>query len=92
MQELNEESPDQPDLTNGVSSIVLKENAKKWQVFTRVNYQGAKVTLEPGRRYSSRDAMGLDNPVQSMRTFQENGDVKESDADEKKVDISSSNP
>ncbi|KAJ7378927.1 hypothetical protein OS493_019622 [Desmophyllum pertusum] len=87
VKELNDESQDQPDLTNeftsGVSSIVLKENAKKWQVFTRVNYQGAKVTLEPGRRYTSPDAMGLDNPVQSMKRFHENGDDKESDdADE----------
>ncbi|KAJ7378928.1 hypothetical protein OS493_019623 [Desmophyllum pertusum] len=94
VKELNDESQDQPNLTNeftnGVSSIVMKEKAKKWQVCTDVNYQGVKVILQPGRRYTSRDAMGLDNPVQSMKRFQETGDVKESDEDEKLIDLSSS--
>ena len=47
----------------------MHENAKKWQVFTKVGYHGAKVFLDPGRRYASLDAMGLANPVKSMRRF-----------------------
>lgn len=45
----------------------MKENAKKWQVFTEVGYHGAKVTLDPGRCYTSLDAMGLGNTVKSVR-------------------------
>lgn len=52
-----------------MQSIVLKEIAPKMQVFTRVGYHGAHVILEPGRRYSSLDAMGLENPVMSLRKF-----------------------
>ena len=57
------------DLPNGAHSIVLKENAEKMQVFTKVGFNGAHVTLQPGRRYSSLDAMGLVNPVVSLRMF-----------------------
>jgi len=69
-QELPEDSPDLADLANfpnGVKSIILKENSKKWQVFTQAGFHGAKVILEPGRRYASLDAMGLGNAVKSMR-------------------------
>ena len=73
IKELQETSPGLPDLTGtfpkGVSSIILKENAKKWQVFTKVGYNGAHVTLQPGRRYSSLDDIGLENPIISLRTF-----------------------
>ena len=34
-----------------------------------VTTNGAHVTLQPGRRYSSLDAMGLVNPVVSLRMF-----------------------
>ena len=57
------------DFPDGVKSAVFKGNAEKWQVFTQVGYHGAKVILEPGRRYTSLDAMGLENPVKSMRRF-----------------------
>jgi len=61
------------DLSNtfpgGARSIILKENAEKWKVFTQVGYHGTKATLQPGRSYSSLDAMGLANPVFSMRKF-----------------------
>lgn len=69
--ELDENAPDFTDLTNtfsrGARSIVLKENAQKWQVCSQVEYEGAHVILEPGRRYSSLCVMGLVNPVMSMR-------------------------
>jgi len=56
------------DLPNGAHSIVLKENAEKMQVFTKVGFNGAQVTLHPGRRYSSLDAMnGLETKI--SRTF-----------------------
>lgn len=51
----------------GVNSVVINENAKKWQVFTKVGYHGAIDILEPGRRYTSLDTMGLGNPVKSLR-------------------------
>lgn len=73
IKELQETSPGLPDLAGtfpkGVSSIILKENAKKWQVFTKKGYNGAHVTLQPGRRYSSLDDIGLENPIISLRTF-----------------------
>ena len=47
----------------------MKENAKKLEVFTEKGYHGAKVTLVPGRRYTSLDAMGLGNSVKSIRRF-----------------------
>ena len=47
----------------------MMENAKKLEVFTEKSYHGAKVTLDPGRRYTSLNAMGLENPVKSMRKF-----------------------
>lgn len=60
--------------------MILGENAKKWQVFTQVSYQGANTKLMPGRHYTSLDAMGLGNPVQSMKRFSagghDNTDVK----------------
>lgn len=62
-QDLSESFP------KGVRSIILEENAPKMHVFTRVGYHGAHVTLEPGRRYPSLDAMGLENPVLSFRKF-----------------------
>lgn len=69
---MDEDSPNSPDLTStfpkGASSIVLKEDATKLQVFTKVGYHGAQVTLHPGRRYSSLDAMGLVNPVMSIES------------------------
>ena len=49
--------------------MVLKENAEKMQVFAKRGFRGAHVTLHPGRRYSSLDAMGLVNPVCSLRMF-----------------------
>ena len=58
------------DLPNGAHSIVLKENAEEMQVFTKVGYNGAHLTLEPGRRYSNLSAMGLENPIMSMRKSQ----------------------
>ena len=73
LQELNKDSPDCESLTsdfpNGVSSIVVEETAKKWQVFTQVGYRGVSAPLEPGRHYSSLDAMGLGIPVKSMKRF-----------------------
>lgn len=71
-QELKQDSPDFPDLSKfsgGIKSVILDENAKKWQLFTQVGYQGVSVILEPGRRYTSLDAMGLGSPVKSMREF-----------------------
>lgn len=53
----------------GVRSIALEDNATKWQVFSHAGYHGASVTLVPGRRYSSLNAMGLQNPVKSLRKF-----------------------
>ena len=50
----------------------MDENTKKWQVFTKVSYLGAKVTLKPGRRYTSLDSMGLGNYVKSMRRLPAN--------------------
>ena len=50
-------------------SITSEENATRCQVFTQVGYQGASVTLKPGRRYLTLDAMGLGNPVMSLRKF-----------------------
>ena len=47
----------------------MYENAEKSQVFTEKDYHGTKVFLVPGRRYTSLDAMGLENPVKSMRRF-----------------------
>ena len=57
------------EFPNGVSSIILKENATKWQVFTQLGYHGAKVSLDPGRRYKNLDDMGLGNTVKSIRRF-----------------------
>ena len=79
LQELNKGSPDCDNLTNdfpnGARSIVVEETAKKWQVFTQVRYQGVSATLEPGRHYSSLDAMGLGIPVNSMKRFAGDTDV-----------------
>ena len=80
LQELNNDSPDSEDLTsdfpNGAKSIIVEETAMKWQVFTQVGYQGASVTLDPGRHYTSLDAMGLGIPVKSMKRFSgDNTDV-----------------
>lgn len=47
----------------------MGENAEKRQVFTQMSYQGANTILMPGRHYTSLDAMGLGNPVQSMKRF-----------------------
>ncbi|XP_073252314.1 development-specific protein S-like isoform X1 [Porites lutea] len=78
--ELGKNSAESADLTenlpNGVHSIVLKENAEKMQVFTKISFHGAHVTLHPGRRYSSLDAMGLVNPVVSLRIFNKPGVVQ----------------
>ena len=41
-------------------------------MFIQVRYQGVSVTLVPGRRYTSLDAMGLGSPVKSMRRFSGN--------------------
>ena len=44
---MHEDSPDlTPDFPNGVKSVIMNENNKKWLVFTKVSYHGAKVTLE----------------------------------------------
>lgn len=61
--------PELPNFPDGVKSIIFLENAKEWQVFTSLGYHGAKVILQPGRRYRDLDAMGLVNPVKSMRRF-----------------------
>ena len=39
------------------------------KVFTNVEDNGAHVTLQPGRRYFSLDAMGLENTVNNLRKF-----------------------
>ncbi|XP_068669913.1 uncharacterized protein [Montipora foliosa] len=57
------------EFSDGARSVILKENAKKWLVFTKVNFHGAEVALEPDRRYTSLDSMGLGNPIKSMRIF-----------------------
>ena len=54
------------------SRLLSEETAKKWQVFTQVRYQGVMVALEPGRHYSSLDAMSLGSPVKSMKRFSGN--------------------
>ena len=80
LQELNKDSPDSEnllsDFPNGAKSIIVEQTAMKWQVFTQVGYQGVSVTLVPGRRYTSLDAMGLGISVKSMKRFSgDNTDV-----------------
>ena len=56
----------------GVRSAMVDEQSEKWQVFAEVNYQGAKVLLEPGRTYTSLNAMGLGSAVKSLKKFDSN--------------------
>ena len=51
---------------------MVDEQSEKWQVFAEVNYQGAKVLLEPGRTYTSLNAMGLGSAVKSLKKFDSN--------------------
>ena len=70
---MNEGSEDlTKNFSTGVRSAMVDEQSEKWQVFAEVNYQGAKVLLEPGRNYTSLDAMGLGSAVKSLKKFDSN--------------------
>ena len=46
---------------------MVNKHSERWQVFTEVQFQGATMTLEPGREYRNTEAMQLECPVKSFR-------------------------